>query len=151
MRKLSKKSKAIIAGAVLVGLGTSGVAYSYWTSVTQAPAVSGTVGANGHTLTLSTSGTLPTTLGESQNITVSAQNVTHASQILAGLSASLTGTGCTVGDSTKDFTVTDHTSRVTVLAGTAVSQGFFTVTLNSLGVNQDACQGDAMTFTVTGS
>ena len=60
------------------------------------PAVSATVGNNGHTLTLSTSGALPTTLGDSQNITVSAQNLTHASQILAGLSATLTGSGCTV-------------------------------------------------------
>ena len=40
---------------------------------------------------------------------------------------------------------------MTVLAGTTVSQGYFTVTLNNLAGNQDVCQGAAMTFTVTGS
>ena len=151
MRKLTKKSKAIIAGAVLIGLASTGVAYAVWTNVTQASAVTGTVAANTNTLTLSTSGALPTTLGASSNIVVSATNVTQASQVLTGLSATLTGTGCTVGDSTKDFTVTPTLALVPVVPGDTTVQGSFNVKLNLLAGNQDACQGAAMTFTVTGS
>jgi hypothetical protein len=145
MRKLPKKSKAIIAGAIIVGLGTSGVAYSYWTNVTTTT-VSGTVGANGNTLTLSTAGSLPTSPGATGTITVSAHNATQASQKLTALSGSVSAPGCTI----QDFTITDHTTPGTVLPGPTVPQGTFDVTLNNLGVNQDACQGAAMTFTVSG-
>jgi len=152
MRKLTKKSKATIAAVVIIGLAGSGVAYALWTNVTQAPAVSGTVAANTNTLTLSTSGALPTTLGTSTDIVVSATNVTQASQVLTGLSASLSGTGCTVGNGpTDDFTVTPALTLSPVVPGATTVQGTFNVALNYLLSNQDACQGAVMTFTVTGS
>jgi hypothetical protein len=158
--RVTKTMKIVSVGVTTLAVATAaGIGYAAWTHVTQAAPVTGTVGSNGDTLTLTTgnaahnaAAALPTTPGTSTQVHVYGQNVTQASQHLTTLGAVLTATTCTVGDNTKDFSVSALTSpNLTVPANTAAQDlGYFTVTLNA--ASTDACQGDSTpSLAITGS
>jgi len=158
--QFTKKKAAAVIGAATIAVAGSGVAFAVWTDVTSPAPVAGAVGSNGDTLTLTTSdgaghaAALPVALGDSVDVHVLAANVTQTTQKLSGMSYVLTAPGCTQGStSATDFTITPHFPTFTnVTAGASgVDQGYYTVKLNNLAGNQDACQGSVLSFTVTGS
>ena len=159
MRKITKKATAAVAGGVIV-VAAAGVGYAAWTNVTDpATPVSGTVGSNGNTLTLSTWGdsagtvaaALPTTPGTSKDVFVRAQNVTQAVQALTSLTGSLSAGVCSVGAdvTANDFTVTQTVMDMSVAKVATETVGKFTIALNA--ASTDVCQGQAISFSVDGS
>lgn len=152
IRKLTKKSAALAVGTVLL-LGSSGVAYAYWTNT-------GTGSGNA-------------TTGTTTAVTVNQTAITglypgQAAQTLAGTFnnpnagpiwvAAVTATGYTIDPThvTAGCLVADghYTLGGTATVGANVPTGNpqgswtgLTITMNNLSTNQDFCKGAVVTIT----
>ena len=149
MRTLSKKQKALVAGVAAAALGTSGVAYAYWTT-TGSGSGTGTVAATNGTLALTASfptvGLYP---GGAVAVTYKASNA-GATDLQVGTVHAVVTTSdvdCLPGD----FTIPDVIENQVILAGatnvTLANAG--TLTFANTALNQDDCKGATITLTLS--
>jgi hypothetical protein len=152
MRSLTKKSKAIIAGAAIAGLASTGVAYAYWTTTGSG---SGTASTATPTANLQVTQTLaPTNMAPgvaAGGITVTVENLAtnnaHVAQVVASIFSVTGGAGvCTATD--YDLGTPTMTNGAADLATNAVAT-FSGATLgfhNDTSANQNGCQGATVTL-----
>ena len=168
MRTLSKKQKALVGGVAVAVLGTSGVAFAYWTSTGSGTGTANTKTPTGLQLEVA-SYTSPTNMAPgvaADAITVTVHNKdsnnTKAQQVVVSITSvdkavgapagpcvagdySLTGATMTVGaaDLTPDDAAAGGTDQTTF---SGASLGF-----NNTGSNQDGCKGATVNllFTLT--
>jgi hypothetical protein len=149
MRKMTTKNKVLAAaGALALVAGGGSAAYAYWTTVGTGSGTA-TNSAGGGTVVLHsifTDGLVP---GSSKVVTYTADNPSSTTSTKVGeLTASVTTdkAGCLPSW----FSVTANTSNKTVAKGdTGTIVGSGTLTFNDEAeVNQDACKGAVVTFSV---
>jgi hypothetical protein len=147
MRKLSRKSKIVAAGAALAltGLG-GGVAFAYW-STTGTGSGTGTNSAGGGHVELTASFAGGLAPGGSQPIAYAGTNTSSSSTVVGALSAVVT---TNVGGCLPEwFTATAATSGTTLAAGASGSVGSGTLTFIDLpGTDQDACKSAVVKVSV---
>ena len=156
MRKLSKKSKAIVAIAAVIGLASSGAAYSYWT---QSGAGTGTA-ATGTTTPITVnqvstpSAMYPGSTAQalSGNFTNPNPGAVQISSVTAAVSSITNG----FADNTKpaclpgDYAISGTSGGTTVPAGTAVGTwAGLSIQLTNTAANQDNCKGATANITYT--
>jgi len=158
MRKLSKKSKAIIATAAIIGLAGSGAAYAYWTTIGNGTgsAATGTSSAFVVTTDAATGGLL-TPGGPTDTVAFHVQNNNSGVQRLTAVTvtvANATGTPWVAvpGCSAADYTVGTPSFTAGNIAPTATLSGTVTITMNNnLTASQDSCKGVTVPLYVAAS
>ncbi|MCZ2404717.1 hypothetical protein IV498_16420 [Paenarthrobacter sp. Z7-10] len=147
MRKMSKKNKIITAAAtVALVAGGGGAAFAYWTTTGSGTGTAAN-SSGGGTVTLHSTFAAGLTPGGSVDVAYSADNATTSSTVVGVLTATVTTSDAACLPAW--FHVTAVTTNSTVApstTGTAVGAG--RLSLDDLGVNQDACKGATVTVTV---
>jgi hypothetical protein len=153
MRSLTKKSKAIIAGAAIAGLASAGGAYAYWTT-TGSGTGSATVAASaGTTLTLS-SGPLSGAIvpGSSNTFSIKATNLGPTALNVTNISTVVSSSDSACQALIGDFSVADVSTGVVVaVGGVDVGLGTATLVYNNSSASQNPCKGAPLTFTFNAS
>lgn len=151
MRKLSKKSKAIVAIAAVIGLASSGAAYAYWTSTGSGSGSASTATPPASSLDVASS-TAPTGMAPgvaASPITVTVRNTgtsnVMAQQVIASISSVVKAVGAPSGACVAtDYTLSGATMTVGAAdlapAGTTIFTGA-TLGFNNTAANQDGCKG----------
>jgi hypothetical protein len=178
MRKLTKKSAALVAGTALL-LGSSGVAYAYWTT-TGAGTATSTTAASLATLTTTQNGavtamapggavqdvnfTINNSAATPQYVTTVAMAFVSATYIGAGTSSSVGTTwlnhpagGPAPGCTAADFTLTQPVAGIDIPpAGLAFTQATAPrkggrIAMDNEVTNQDDCKDTtiALSFTIS--
>ena len=148
MRKLSKKSRAAIAGAVVVAITGGGVAYGYWSTSGSAAGVAGS--ASGATQLTITQTAAPTNLSPglapgviSGTVQNPAAHSAYVHQVTVSISGVTQAAGATGTCDASDYTLAKPIMPVGAELGTNVSAPFSGATLafNDKPTNQDGCKG----------
>jgi hypothetical protein len=147
MRKLSRKSKIVAAGAALA-LTTvgGGAAIAYW-STTGTGSGTGTNSAGLGTVTLVATFAGGLAPGGSQPIAYTGTNNTTSSTVVGALATVVTTNN--VGCDPAWFTATAVTSNSTLAANATGSVGSGTLTFADTADNQDACKSAVVRVSVT--
>jgi hypothetical protein len=149
MSRIRSRTKkiAIIAVATAVIVGAGGAAFAYWTSsgTGTGTATTGTSVALTVTSLAPTGGPLSPG-GPTQTVAFSVANPGSGAQALVSVVATVaTSTGAVwsavPGCSAADYAVGTPVITYATIAPGASIPGTVTVTMNSLGTDQDACQG----------
>jgi hypothetical protein len=167
MRNLSKKSKALVAGAAIAGLAGTGVAYAYWTTSGSGSGTGSTTAGTVDKLTFTQNpaGDPDTSValaamypGDSaQTLTVRVRNTSTESAYVAHVQAYITTdkSGCTAADfklgGVPSAAVDASTAKALSwtaadLAAGAAANATSSVQFNNTGDNQDACKGATVTL-----
>jgi hypothetical protein len=147
--RLTKKPKAIIVGAAIVGLASAGVAYAYWTTSGTGSATATTGTVVGITVNETTSATNLYPGGPAQPLAGNFNNSNAGAVYVASVTAALgtLPTGCLPAD----FTIAG-TALVgaNVASGTGVgSWSGLTIAMNNTGVSQNACKASSIPLVLT--
>ena len=147
--RLTKKPKAIIVGAAIVGLASAGVAYAYWTTSGTGSAMATTGTVVGITVNETTSATNLYPGGPAQPLAGNFNNSNAGAVYVASVTAALgtLPTGCLPAD----FTIAG-TALVgaNVASGTGVgSWSGLTIAMNNTGVSQNACKASSIPLVLT--
>jgi hypothetical protein len=154
--RLKKKSKLIIAGAALVGLAGSGVAYGYWTTSGNG-AGSATTGASS-AFVVATDGATGGPLtpgGPSETVAFHVTNNNSGVQHLSAVAASVANSDNSAwtavsGCSLLDYTVVPHFTAGDIASG-ATASGTVTITMNNLSSSQNGCMNATVPLYVAAS
>jgi hypothetical protein len=150
MRKLPKKTTAIIVGGVLAVAGAGG-AYAYWTAggTGSGTAAAGTNSGITVVQTSSIAGLAPGTAPQplSGNFTNSNTSKVYVTAITASVGTVTKAPGAPAGTcDASDFTIA-YTTGSSILVGADISPGSAqgswsgaTIAFNNKGTNQDACK-----------
>jgi hypothetical protein len=147
--RLTKKPKAIIVGAAIVGLASAGVAYAYWTTSGTGSATATTGTVVGITVNETTSATNLYPGRPAQPLAGNFNNSNAGAVYVASVTAALgtLPTGCLPAD----FTIAG-TALVgaNVASGTGVgSWSGLTIAMNNTGVSQNACKASSIPLVLT--
>jgi hypothetical protein len=147
--RLTKKPKAIIVGAAIVGLASAGVSYAYWTTSGTGSATATTGTVVGITVNETTSATNLYPGGPAQPLAGNFNNSNAGAVYVASVTAALgtLPTGCLPAD----FTIAG-TALVgaNVASGTGVgSWSGLTIAMNNTGVSQNACKASSIPLVLT--
>lgn len=144
--QLTKKSKAVVAGAALVGLAGSGTAYAYWTTSGSGTgsATTGTSSTFVVTTDAATGGLL-TPGGPTDTVAFHVTNNNTGVQHLSAVSVIVAGAGGAAWTAVANCSAADYTvgtpvfTAGDVIAGATVD-GTVTIKMNNLGTSQDGCK-----------
>jgi len=153
MRSLTKKSKAIIAGAAIAGLASTGVAYAYWTTGGTGDGSATNASTNG-VIVLTAHFANGLTPGGTTPVTYTAANAGTSNLFVGTITNSLSidaahvTAGCLIGDFGIDATTLSNTvvpagATATPLVGTS------TLSFANTTDNQNGCKGAIVTDSVT--
>lgn len=160
--RLTKKSKAVVAGVSMLGLVGTGTAYAYW-STSGSGTGSASTATNGVVLSYSqTASEKALGLYPGQAAQSIAGTVTNTSSTQNGfvgtVTASLLSVTKAAGAPAGTCDTTDYTLGGTPVAvnrdlgpGVSASFGGQTITFNNKSSNQDACQGATVNLTFASS
>ena len=158
MRSLSKKSRAAIAGAVVVAFTGGGLAYGYWSTSGNG---TGTAASAGGAASLTIQQTAaPTDLAPGMpagQISGSVRNTAAHSAYVHEVTASISSVAKAVGAvgtcSADDYTLTNSTMSVNAELAANDSATFSGATLafNDKDSNQDGCKGATVQLAYTAS
>jgi hypothetical protein len=156
MRSLKKKSKLIVAGAAIIGLASSGVAYAYWTTSGNGSGSASTGASSAFAVTTdaATGGPL-TPGGPSETVGFHVTNNNSGVQHLTAVAVTVANSDNTAwtavsGCSSLDYTVVPHFTAGDLAAG-AIASGTVTITMNNLGSSQNGCQNATVPLYVAAS
>lgn len=157
MRTLSKKQKAAVTGALVLGLSGTGVAYAYWSQGGSGTgsAATGTTVAVTVNQTSTITGLFPG--GSPVALAGNFDNPNSSSVTVTGVTGTVTAIGGTDVDvnkpacTTADYTVGGTSSTPGAIpSGTGVgSWSGLTVRMVDNGLNQDNCKGRTITISYT--
>jgi hypothetical protein len=157
--RLTKKCKTIIAGAAIIGLASSGVAYAYWT--TSGNGVGSATTGTSTAVTLLQVGTISamTPGSAAQALDFSINNPVATNQFITSVVIAITGvTGPNI-DGTHPCVATDYTLVQPTVTYGDLTPGVHTYSpsgstlhlVNNPVANQDGCKGATVALSFTAS
>ncbi|MET0234549.1 MAG: hypothetical protein ABW224_07910 [Kibdelosporangium sp.] len=144
------RKRIIVAIAAILTLVGGGIAFAYWTSSGTGAGTADTGESTAFTITAGTPVGTITPGGPGQAVGFTVTNPSTTAQYLTAVTATLAepdGTawvppaGCLIADYTVTMTTAAPAGDI---AAAGFVDGLVTVTLTNTGVNQDACQGEAV-------
>ncbi len=153
--RLTKKSKAVVAGVSMLGLVGTGTAYAYWSTSGSGTGTATT--STGAASLLVSQGTAISNMypgDAAQSINGTVKNTAANSAYVTAVTASITVTPLGAGtcDAT-DYTLASPIMAVgsDVAAGATVPFSGATLKFNNKATNQDGCKGATVNLTYTAS
>jgi hypothetical protein len=144
------RKRIIIAFVAMFTLAGAGVAFAYWTSTGSGTGAATTGVSTAFTITSQAPVGTITPGGAGQTVAFTVTNPSGTAQYLTSVAVTLATTGGTPWVPPAGCLIADYTATVTtavpvgdIAAGASVN-GVATVTLANTGVNQNACQGQAV-------